>query len=240
MNRTTLLVGLGFLAAGSIASAVPAYDTFGSLPGATFGGTGIPNDKVAITTVTDGANTIKIGLTAFQRYSNPPLTDSGAGVFTAGAGVNDGLNPGDPKPLGTTWGMGYYVEITGGGKLGDYDIRLLYDFDPGVGTAESDLGYWNFSATYPGNALLQDSQNLYFAFWNSTILPYIDDPTYPSFDANAAGEYNLVVSVKSKAGAELGRSAIDVNVVGVPDFGSTAALLVMGLSGVMIARRTRR
>jgi len=48
---TLSLVATALIAGNALAAPiVPQYDTFGTLTGATFGGTGIPNDAVAITT----------------------------------------------------------------------------------------------------------------------------------------------------------------------------------------------
>src|SRR5215469_8414331 len=82
--------------------------SFGTLSGATFGGTGIPNNAVEITTVNTTPNgngasdTITLGLTATPRYQNPALGNNLAGTFSATAGANDGLgNP--PHSVGPTW-----------------------------------------------------------------------------------------------------------------------------------------
>lgn len=66
----------------------PSYTTFGPLPAATFGGTGIPNSAVSITRVVNpsGGGDLTLGLTAHQRYDNPAVTNNGAGTFFAGAG----------------------------------------------------------------------------------------------------------------------------------------------------------
>ena len=69
----------------------PTFDTFGSLPAATFGGNGIPNNAVAIATAGTG---LTIGLTAHQRYIGPNLTNDGQGTYTALAGVS----PISPSP----------------------------------------------------------------------------------------------------------------------------------------------
>ena len=85
------------------ADLTPEFTTFGPLPGATFGGSGIPNDAVAITTIVDGTTTITLGLTAHQRFASPAVTNNGAGVFTAQAGVFRRLfytHSRRPHPLG--------------------------------------------------------------------------------------------------------------------------------------------
>ena len=65
----------------------PTYDTFGPLTVATFGGSGIPNDAVAIDNTTSG---LVLGLAAHGRYTGA-LANDGAGTFTAAAGLSPGL-----------------------------------------------------------------------------------------------------------------------------------------------------
>lgn len=84
-----MLVTMLFFVTGASVYAVatvPTYTKFGSLQTATFGGTGIPNDAVAISEVSSGGFNVVLGLTAHQRYDNPPLGNDGAGRFTAVAG----------------------------------------------------------------------------------------------------------------------------------------------------------
>ena len=89
-----LLVGLAStcLLAGGIALASPLT----TLPGATFGGGGIPNTDVEVTTINNGDNTITLGLTATPKYPNQtigsPLPNDGNGTFYATPGV--GVTPG--------------------------------------------------------------------------------------------------------------------------------------------------
>ena len=63
----------------------PTYnDSFGTLSGATFGGSGIPNNAVAISTYTDDSgNVVTLGLTATPRYSAPAVGNDNAGTFYA-------------------------------------------------------------------------------------------------------------------------------------------------------------
>ncbi len=77
-RRVGIVLGLvaGTLLGGVNAEAAPispTFDTFGTLSGATFGGTGIPNNAVAITRITSGGYNITLGLTAHGRFFNPPI-----------------------------------------------------------------------------------------------------------------------------------------------------------------------
>lgn len=233
VNKTSLLTFAGLLTV-SAAFAVPSYDTFGSLPAATFGGTGIPNDAVAIKTITDGSVSVTLGLTAHQRYDNPALANNGAGVFTAqpGANVKGGT-------LGALWNFAFYVNVTGT-LASPWSFDVLYDFNPGANTPESSLG-----AIHLGNTLgADDSQNLLFAYLDGSTaigglaatLGFTTPPT-GSFNPNADGEYSFALIARDVTGAEVGRSAITVNVgsgASVPDAGSTAGLALLSLGGLIV------
>ena len=76
VGAAALLMAATFAHAAAIA---PTFTTFGTLVGATFGGSGIPNTAVAIAS-TDG---LTLGLTAHQRFTGPNLANDSAGTFTA-------------------------------------------------------------------------------------------------------------------------------------------------------------
>lgn len=225
------------LAVPGMSSAFTVYDTFGAFPNANFGGSGIPNDSVAAAKqIVDGSNTITIAMNATQRYSNPPLTNNGAGVYYAGPGSNFG-GASQSTTEGALWSWNYYIEVSGGGKLTDYQFNLYYDFDPAAGTALVDLGKIDVTATLncgipcganPNSVLEQDSQNLMFGFLASDFPPFIDAPA-GSFNPNIAGNYQFAIGVSSLAGFPLDSVAIEVEVVPVPAavwlFGSALGLL---------------
>jgi hypothetical protein len=216
------VVGLFALVVASAASA-GSVTTFGTLAGATFGGSGIPNDNVAITTITVGSDVLTLGLTATGRYDNPQLGDNNAGTFYAKPGVVGGL---------ATWNFDFYADIKGAGS---YTFKLLYDFDPAAGTLEASLGV----ITFPGTGstfVAQDSWNLAMPFLGHTV----SGLTAPlgSFNPNANGEYTFLLQAYDSTGTTLlGQSAILVN---VPDGGATLTLLGCALVGLGALRRKFR
>ena len=208
-----VLVACGFASVASAARVVPAFDTFGTLAGATFGGSGIPNHAVAITTLEDGANTITLGLTAHQRNVGPNLVNNGAGVFEAPNGFGD---PGLSK-----WNWAFYAQVAGGGSFADYTFLLKYDLNPAGANDQSTHGTINLNAAVVaggGNpattTLVQDSQNLGFAYL-ATGIPTVVTPPGGTFDANALGQYTFSLQVFDGP-TLLGLSAIQVNAVPEP------------------------
>ena len=219
--RTLTMVALAASAVGAQAAPVtPTYTSFSNLSGATYGGTGIPTDPSAITTL----GSITLGLAATQRGVGPNLGNNGAGTYFA--------NPGSDGHGHALWNFDYYVNVATG-SLSDYSFTLLYDFNPGVGTDESQLGVWHLLAS---GQTQQDSENLGFGFLSTTIFePFIIPPT-GTFDPNANGEYSFALIASSPTGVELGRSAINVDVGQVPE-PATLALFGLGLFGFAAVRR---
>ncbi len=248
LKRLALSLSLLALAA-PLAQAVPIFDTFGPFPNATFGGTGIPNNAVAASRqIVDGDNIITIALAATQRFSNPPLSNDGAGTYFATPGSNFGGVPQgvSTNTEGALWNFNYYIEIEGANgatpQLTDYQFTLFYDFDPAFDTSFGDLGTINVSAAVAGSAtpnatLVQDSQNLLFDFLENPVLPvsFVVTPPAGSFDPQALGEYTFAIGV-TDGFFPIESVAIDVVIQPVPE--PTAALL-MTLATTSLLRRRR-
>ncbi|TWU25820.1 hypothetical protein [Bythopirellula polymerisocia] len=212
---------------------VPTYDTFGTLAGATFGGSGIPNDAVAISTIVDGSNTITLGLTAHQRFVGPNLPNDGAGTFTAPTGVSAGAS---------LWNFAYYMDISGGGTFADYQFNVLYDFDKAVNTDSADLGNLDINAGIvalggtPGSfTLVQDSQNLTFGFLG-TASSFVTPPS-ATYDPNEVGQYSFALQVFDGSSTFLGESAIIVNAVPEPSAFLFGGLICSVIGGNYLRKR---
>lgn len=241
MARVSVLVALSFTLGSGSAYAAPIFDYFGPLNEATFGGTGIPNDEVAVASqFVDGDNVITVAMSATQRFSNPALSNDGAGTYLATPGSNFG-GAGQSTTEGALWNWNYFIRVEGlnGATpvLTDYQIDLYYDFDTGSDTSIANLGRINVTnfllGSAPSTTLLEDSQNLMFGFLAAAV-PGVIAPPAGSFDPNAAGEYNFAITV-SRAGFPVETVAMDVQVVPEP---GTALLLGLGLAG-LAHRRAR-
>lgn len=179
--RSTLSALATVACASAIAAPVsPTYDRFGTLLAATFGGSGIPNNAVAVTSFENG---LTLGLTAHQRYVGPNLANDGAGTFFAPDGVSQqSPSPANPFAL---WNFAYYV---GGLDSTSYSVHLLIDRDPAAGTDQSAHIGGALSAQTPR----QDSWNLGMDFLE----------VGKAFDPFAAGEYTFALRPISTPAAE--------------------------------------
>lgn len=243
MTKSTLLrpivlaASLVIFGVASASPILPSYDTFGPLSAANFGGSGIPNHSVAIDSVVDGNRTITLGLTAHQRYSNPAVTNDGAGTFFAAAG-GDIYSGGNSNADYARWNLGLYVDFAPNIGLftqNPYTLSLYFDKDPALGNSVTS------SFVLPPLFLNPIGSNDVQVSWNLGMASFFGTGFNPVVD----GEYSFAL-VLSKNGSELGRSAINV-VVGnpqppapVPDSGSVALLLGTALTTLGLMRRARR
>ncbi|WP_238139694.1 PEP-CTERM sorting domain-containing protein [Roseateles aquatilis] len=229
MNFATKLLfsaSLAFASLSASAALSPTYDSFGTLAGATFGGTGIPNNAVAIDTFTgknlfgQNTGTITLGLTVTPRYGNPAVTNNGQGVFNATAGV-DRTSAGSILDQLAMWNIGYY--ISGATSSNFYTYKLLLDVDPSSNE--------NFKTLYL-SANTQDSINI-GSFVNELLGGYTFDPT-------RTGQYSLILeAVQFGTNNIVGMASVLVNVNAVPEPGSLA-LAGLALAGLATVGRRRR
>lgn len=218
------LIGLTSLSAFAQSGTLPPGNT-------DFGGSGIPIDTVEVTTISDGANTITLGLDATQRYPASPIIDNGD-LY------NNGKATYFAAP-GQQWNFDFYAGIAGGGTLSDYNFVLSYAITPGTPAAK--LGSWNLNAGSPGTATsVENSEFPGFAFLATGFPGAVTAPGSPfdgPYDINADGDYNFILSAYNAAGGLLGTDAITVDVGPVPDAASTLGLMGIGLSALVGLRR---
>ncbi|GAB4551898.1 MAG: hypothetical protein Tsb0013_14080 [Phycisphaerales bacterium] len=243
MSPIHLISGAAVALCCATASATPIFDVFGPLPQATFGGTGIPNDEVAAgSQFVDGTNTITIALSATQRFSNPPLTNDGAGTYFAGPGSNFG-GMGESSTEGALWNFNFYMEAVDGSNnpiaLSNYQIDLYYDFDPAPNTALGDLGRIDVTAGLLAQMdttnVTQGSQNLNFGFLAAGF-PGLVFPPAGTFDPNALGEYTFALTLSEIGGLGLPLETVSILVEVVP---SAPTLAMLGPVGLLAMRRRR-
>lgn len=253
MNKHAAAIGTlvfsGCLSSSAIAlPIVPTFDRFGPLTEATWGGSGIPNDAVAITEITTEicttrcrpVSTVTLGLSSHGRYENLLEGNDGAGTFSASAGSN---TPPSSSSEGATWNFNFFVDVEGSGQnLSLFDFNLYYDFDPAVGNDASTHGVINLNDSLAFNQVdpatetrLEGSQNLLFGFLGAP-LPFLVPPSgVTNFDPNAAGEYSFALTAV-QGGRELGRSAMRVVVNSVP---VPASLLLIATGLLLLGARYR-
>lgn len=243
------------------AVATPTFDTFGPLPEATFGGSGISNARVAATrqfvvddfdpdTVGNQGATITLALAATKRFQNPELTDDGLGTYTAQAGSNFGnpnneLDTSNSTTLGAKWNFSFFMDVEGFNgstpNIEDFQFNIFYDFDTAEDTPLANRGTIDITAAEQAASgdvtRSEGSQNLNFGFLTTGVPGFVVPPSpVTTFNPDAVGEYSFTIQVSSLSNPAdvLGTVGIDVNVIPEP---AGLALLGVGLLGVTRRRR---
>jgi hypothetical protein len=151
--------------------------------------------------------------------------------------ANDGVStytvsPGTSAPGDALWNFDFYANVTGN-PVGSFTFKLLYSLTPNsANTGILNLGSINGNTPGP----IQDSENLGFAFLNTTTPPFTVAPP-GAFDPNATGEYDFTLeAVNSDNRVEASETMI-VDVVGSPEVTSTLPLLGAALIGLAFASR---
>jgi len=224
--RAILPLLVASLTAASASAGLPytvTYDApftgFGS--GIPLGGS-IPNENFAI--ARNETLGIEIGTQAFERFGSG--LDNIDELYFAPPG-NAPTSPTNPAPsVNADWNINWGVILPSAFR--NWDIDLSVDFDPGVGAQDLITLDMNSILDGLGLSAVASTQNIGAAFWQS--------PGFgaPPFDANAPGEYDVILTVHDLDGNLSARSAIVVRVVPAP--GSAA---VLGLCGLLAARRRR-
>jgi hypothetical protein len=242
-KRFAIDVSLGLILAVATASGfaqaiTPTFATFGALPAATFGGSGIPNTDVAITTFFSPLpnSLLILGTSAAQRCNSgicgAPLTNDGAGTFTAQSGSIFAANP-----TYASWNINFYAS----GNTNLYSFKLLYDFNPAVANVASTHGefrLFTITGIRGSRGLDQGSSNMGFGSLTTSLFGANTAPSFTPFNPNVNGEYSFALVASDRVtGLELARSAVIVNAVPEPE---GYVLGLAGLFGLAVAARRRR
>ncbi|TWT65344.1 PEP-CTERM sorting domain-containing protein [Allorhodopirellula solitaria] len=218
----------------------PEFEEFGALPAATFGGSGIDNSSVAVDRYASSYFNIEnsrvtLGLSATPRFSQPALSNDGAGTFSA---VTGAYSPSEPNTA--RWNVSFYISQEARFFPELYGYQLLYDFDPAADTDEDDLGRFDLTAFALGQNPFQGSENVGFGYLTINAPPLNTVPAYAPFDPNVRGEYTFSLVATNISGDEVARSTIIVNTVPEPATLAMFSLLTIGAAGAYRRRRKNR
>jgi hypothetical protein len=208
------VLALSLAASSAFAVPMPVH-SFGPLAAANFGGSGIPNDAVAITTF----GGVTLGLSATQRFGTPTVTNNGAGIYQA---VGGAFGPGDNL---AKWNFNFFI---GDATRSTFTYKLFGDYRAAVGDLEA--SYTDISAYL----VLSDSRLTGGTIQNSENLGFGTD--FSQFNPNVAGQYGFYLAAYDGQSAEVARTSVLVNVSQVPEPGSLA-LVGLALAGLATLRR---
>jgi len=220
--KTSLTVAC-LLSSGLMAMAT-STTSFGTLAGATWGGSGIDNHNAEITVITVSdpftqGDTITLGLEANPRLTSGILANDGAGTYYTAPGSFPG------HPTWATWNIGFYIGSTPDNTLSRYNFTLTYGLQGGPSFTFDPMTIGDNTGA-PNSA--QNSENLGFTFLSAPI---------GGFDPTASGTYNFTLNAylgTTLLGSDSARVVVGN---GVPDGGSTVAMLGFAACGLLIFKR---
>ena len=207
-------------------------------------GSGIPSDNFLIDTAGTGES---VALKGRSRDTGQPLSFSGS-TFEVKNG-NSVLSPSNPW-----WSFDFqFSPGTAGMAAEDYVMTLEVDFDPAIGStdfavislpvADADTDPTNswddtdgFFTNPGGGGWSEDSVPfVYSQSWNQGFTFWTLPPFNKTYDANATGEYSLVLSIATSSDPmnAIATSSAVVRVVPEPCAG---LLLLFGCLGLLINR----
>ncbi len=199
-----------------------------SQPTITFGGSGIPNDRVCF----GSFGGVDLALAATERFVNPPVGDNGIDTYTAVTG-DDTANG---QPAYGRWNFDWYVRNTTGSAV---SVELLWDTDPNFGTDTSQMGF--IRSIVAAGGLVQDSWNLGMGFIDTGIATLGYSPAAGLFSPYVDGNYSFRLSILSDT-QSAGGIGMQVNVGDPRPVPEPASFLLMGgglLAGIRRFRRRR-